>query len=225
MYPDTFVAKMFDFYNSGNQEDIVKTNLQNIIVNLNVLNQEYSTVLTQFINIMSRLLYIQPRILEHTFFRPFKQMLNSKFSNEISGKGTGEQLVQYFTQNKTEFAHAFLHCWYNAGKIPPHRETIVSLIPDIDQRELEPSKLFENYHASGIGGITTIPAILNTIISFLIEENLNDGWGGLLSLGLNSWYTNLSYDSLTGSRDLELTSIQQIIEGFLILLIDKLHRL
>ena len=214
IYPDTFVAKMFDFYNSGNQQDIIKANLQNIMMNLNVLNREYSSILTQFINIISRLLHIQPRILEHTFFKPLKQMLSSKFSNEISGKGTGEQLVQYFTQNKTEFAHAFLHCWYNSGKVPPHRETIVSLIPDIDQRELEPSKLFENYQATGIGGVTTIPAILNTIMSFLISDNLNDGWGGLLSLGINSWYNNLSYDSLNGSRDLELTSIRQIIEGF-----------
>ena len=90
------------------------------------------------------------------------------------------------------------------------------MIPEIetDQREIEPSKMFENYYSSGIGGITTIPAILSTIMSFLIEENLNGGWGGLLSVGINSWYRNLTYDSLNGTRDLELISIQQIIETF-----------
>ena len=184
--------------------------------NLNVLNKSYSSVLTDFINIIGRLLYIQPKIIEHSFFRPLKQMLSSKFSNVLATNKTAEQLVQYFVNNKAEFAYSFIFSWYNAGKVPPHRENIVSLIPDIenDQRPIEPSKFFDNYYATGIGSITMIPAILNTIMSFLIEENLNAGWAGLLSVGINSWFRNLTYDSLNNSRELELISIGQIIEYF-----------
>ena len=214
LYPDTFVAKIFDLYNSGTQQDIESLDMHSIMASLNELNRVYSNAFESFINIISRLLQIQPRILEHSYFRPLKQILGSKYSNALAGSATGEQLVKYFLENKQEFALSFLHCWYNAGKIPPHREAIVSLIPDIKYKELEPSKLFENYIGTPIGNITTIPGILNTIMSFLIEENLNEGWGGLLSMGLNSWYNNLSYNSLIQPDEVELDSIRQIMSGF-----------
>ena len=104
MYPDTFIAKLFDLFNSGNKKAIEDAGLQDVMRNLNILNTAYSSALTDFTNIISRLLYIQPRILEHAIFRPLKQMLNGKFSNGIAGDGNGEQLVKYFTENKTEFA-------------------------------------------------------------------------------------------------------------------------
>ena len=216
LYPDTFVAKLFDLYNSGTQQDIDSLNMHSAMSSLNELNRVYTGVFASFINVISRLLQIQPTILEHSYFRPLKQILGSKYSNALAGSATGEQLVKYFLENKQEFALSFLHCWYNAGKIPPHREAIVSLIPDIKHQELEPSKLFENYIGTPVGGITAIPGILNTIMSFLIEENLNEGWGGLLAMGLNSWYNNLSYGALSqrDGLDLELDSIQQIIAGF-----------
>ena len=215
-YPDTFIAKMCDYYLDSSEENIVDVNLQKIMKNLHILNKTYTNVLTNFINIISRLLLVQPKIVEDVFFKPLKQMLCAKYSNALMTNKNAEQLIQYFNENKAELAYSFISSWYSAGKVPPHRENIVSLIPEIedDQRAIEPSKFFENYYMTKIGGITMIPAILNTIMSFLIEENLNSGWSGQLTVAINSWFRNLTYDSLNGNRELEIISINQIMDQF-----------
>ena len=85
-----------------------------------------------------------------------------------------------------------------------------------DQEIFEPSIIFENYESTNIEPVTVIPAILNTIISFLIEDKFNGGWGPLLNAGLNSWYRNLTFVALNNDTEnkLDLISMKEIIDNF-----------
>ena len=218
MFPDTFISKIFDIYNTSDIKLIKLYNYENVMKNLYTLNQFYISILSDFILILSKILYIDPKVIDKIFFSQLKTILGTKFSNILSRNENPEILTEYFKVNIKEFTYCFIHCWFNAGRVPPHREKIVSLIPNLqsDQEIFEPSIIFENYESTNIEAVTVIPAILNTIISFLIEDKINGGWGTLLNTGLNSWYRNLTFVALNNDtvNKLDLITMKEIIYNF-----------
>ena len=75
---DTFIAKIFDIYNTNYFKLIKLYNYQNVMKNLYTLNQFYTEILSDFIIILSKLLYIDPKIIDKIFFMSIKNNIRNQ---------------------------------------------------------------------------------------------------------------------------------------------------